>query len=187
MCQISPYLRLNKNMKRLILIASLSLILAPLSAMAISCPREAREIEPGIRELVLDSVSVKFETSGRISKMKLNGAFESSEWTYVDVTNGPGSITGYLQTSDGPQVLGESVALFENGSIDWAVFVVDNPSSPSDRGTAVLSIKGTINCIPSTHSNWKKSLANVFGANFYSKSTLRISDKNAVYENLGLQ
>lgn len=160
------------------------LFFIPATCYALTCPRVAKDLEPGIRELSLDTVDVKFETSGKISKMKLNGAFESSEWTFVDVSNGPGRISGYLQTTQGLQLIGDSVAVVEDGEIDWALFVIENPAS--EKGLAVVSINNSISCVPITLKNWKQSLADIFGANFYEKSSVKISDQKAVYENLGL-
>lgn len=150
-------------------------------AVSISSP------EAGSSELVLGDLGAKLEQNNKWLKMKISGAFETLEWTWVSFAKGPAKITGVAAGKGREGILGEAIAVPVKNGVNWGIFKSDDPFVTPNRGRAYFVINNQLSCTGTTLSEWNQTVEKVFGSKFVEQTTVKGVQAEQAYSGLGLK
>jgi len=152
-----------------------------------NCGVRQTSSEPGTSELVLGGLGAKVESNSKWLKMKISGAFETIQWTWVSFDKGPAKITGIAAGKGKEGILGEAIAVLAKDGLNWAVFKSDNPFAIPNYGRAYFIKDDTVSCTSTNLSEWNQTVDKVFGSTFAEQTTVKGVQAEHAYSELGLK
>lgn len=167
----------------------LFVLMATASANAdTSCSPDIRNIERGTTEIVTGDVGSKIEGANAILKMKISGAFNTSEWSWVSFAKGPAQLTGWVRGKDTRGVIADTIAVKAGeGEANWAVFKSNDPFAIPNTGRAYFMINSKLTCVDTTLVEWNTKTVKVFGESFAERRSVEAAPAAEAYSAFGLK
>lgn len=153
-------------------------------AQEVSCAPYVFYRENNVIEIIINSISVKFEPT--VSKMKVSGPLASSDWRFINIVEQKvARLSGFWNAKGVERLLGQSFTLLENGQKIWGVFVVDNFGKGTNRGVSVLSENDHIRCLKTSLPRWLNGTDKILSEYPIESQKIVLTDPEAVERALG--
>jgi hypothetical protein len=156
-----------------------------LLALALGCPIKVEKLNKNSTKISAPG-GIDFKVEPKWVKLRIQGAFDSADWTYARLGKGAALIDGFYAEREGLEPVAQLAAHQDEKGVNWFISVKLNRSGQKDRWVTAGAIDNKFYCNFASKSESRIDSVSMDKIGEMNRARLVIPAPVNVYRRMGL-